>query len=142
MTLYLLSIIALLVATAAVYMALLKPFPVQWLYYHYFIRKPAVWAIFLGALHLRGMAVARDWRHFQWPASVPLALMALAIVLTYRMHQETVFPAVDFPAMSEDPFKLPLTDDMQLAVIEHGGVTKAYPLDYVIHHHVINDSFR
>ena len=30
---------------------------------------------------------------------------------------------------------------MQLAVIEHGGVTKAYPLDYVIHHHIINDWF-
>ncbi len=39
------------------------------------------------------------------------------------------------------PFQLPLTDDMQLAVIEHGGVTKAYPLDYVIHHHIINDWF-
>ncbi len=50
MTLYLLSTVALLVATAAVYMALLKPFPVQWLYYHYFIRKPVVWAIFLGTL--------------------------------------------------------------------------------------------
>ena len=48
MTLYLLSIIALLVGSAAVYMALLKPFPVQWLYYHYFIRKPVVWA-FAGA---------------------------------------------------------------------------------------------
>ncbi len=67
--------------------------------------------------------------------------MALAIVLTYRLHQETVFPAVDFPEMSEDPLKLPLTDNMQLAILEHGGVTKAYPLDYVIRHHVINDSF-
>jgi hypothetical protein len=57
------------------------------------------------------------------------------------MHQETAFPAVDFPAMSDDPFKLPLTDDMMLGVIEYSGVTKAYPLDYVIHHHIINDRF-
>ena len=43
--------------------------------------------------------------------------------------------------MFDDPFLAPLTDDMQLAVIEHGDVTKAYPLDYVVHHHIINDSF-
>ena len=64
--------------------------------------------------------------------------MGLAVVLTYRMHQETAFPAVDFPAMSDDPFKLPLADDMMLGVIEYSGVTKAYPLDYVI---IINDRF-
>jgi hypothetical protein len=140
MVLYLLSIIALLVATAAVYMALLKPFPVQWLYYHYFIRKPVVWAIFLGTL-MYVVLESRETGAILIATAVPLALMALAIVLTYRLHQETAFPAVDFPAMSEDPLKLPLTDDMQLAILEHGGVTKAYPLDYVIRHHVINDSF-
>jgi hypothetical protein len=43
--------------------------------------------------------------------------------------------------MSDDPLKLPLCDDMETAVIEYGGVTKAYPLDYVIHHHIINDRF-
>ena len=48
--LYLLAAIALLVGTAAVYMALIRPFPVQWLYYHYFIRKPAAWATLGGAL--------------------------------------------------------------------------------------------
>jgi hypothetical protein len=78
---------------------------------------------------------------FPMAAAVPLALIALAVVLTYRMHQESAFPAVDFPAMSDNPLLLPLADDTQLAVIEHGDVTKAYPLDYVIHHHIINDSF-
>ena len=67
--------------------------------------------------------------------------MALAIVMAYRMHQETAFPAVDFPAMAEDPLSLPLKDDARLAVIEQAGVTKAYPLDYVIHHHIISDRF-
>jgi Protein of unknown function (DUF3179) len=62
-------------------------------------------------------------------------------VLTYRMHQESAFPAVDFPVMAEDPFQLPLRNDMQMAVIEHNGVAKAYPLDYVIHHHIVNDWF-
>jgi hypothetical protein len=67
--------------------------------------------------------------------------MALAVALTYRMHQESAFPAVDFPAMAEDPLRLPLADEAQLAVIEYGGTTKAYPLDYVIHHHIVNDRF-
>lgn len=138
--LYLLSFIALLVGTAAIYMAMIKPFPVQWLYYHYFIRKPLVWAIFGGSL-LWEIWRAIDTGSFRLAALVPLGLMGLAIVLTYRMHQDSAFPAVDFPGMSDDPSQLPLADDMQLAVIEYGGVTKAYPLDYVIHHHIINDRF-
>jgi len=138
--LYLLATVALLVGTAAIYMALLRPFPVQWLYYHYFVRKPAIWAIFGGSL------VYVTWLSFEagsFPlaASVPLALIGLSVVLTHRMHQESVFPAVDFPPMSAEPLQLPLADEMQLAVVEHGGVTKAYPLDYVIHHHIVNDWF-
>ena len=137
---YILAIIALLVSTAAIYMALIKPFPVQWLYYHYFIRKPVVWAIFGGSL-VWVMWLTLTTGSFRLADAVPLGLMGLAVALTYRMHQETAFPAVEFPAMSDDPFQLPLADDMLLAVIEYGGVTKAYPLDYVIHHHIINDRF-
>ena len=138
--LYLLTTIALLVSTAAIYMALIRPFPVQWLYYHYFIRKPIVWAILGGSL-LWVTWLTVNTGSFRWEVAVPLALMVLAVVLTYRMHQERAFPAVDFPPMSDDPLQLPLTDDMQLAVIEYGGATKAYPLDYVIHHHIVNDRF-
>ena len=138
--LYLLATIALLVGSAAVYMALLKPFPVQWLYYHYFVRKPVVWAIAGGSVaYVTWLSLEAG--SFPMAAAVPLALIALAVVLTYRMHQESAFPAVDFPAMSDNPLLLPLADDTHLAVIEHGDVTKAYPLDYVIHHHIINDSF-
>src|SRR5678815_6021979 len=136
--LYLLAIVALLVSTAAIYMALIKPFPVQWLYYHYFLRKPIVWSIFGGSL-LWVAWLAADSGSVPWSALTPLILMALAIVLAYRMHQETAFPAVGFPAMADVPLSLPLKDDAQLAVIEQAGITKAYPLDYVIHHHIIND---
>ena len=138
--LYVLAIVALLVGTAAIYMALIKPFPVHWLYYHYFLRKPVVWSIFGGSL-LWVAWLAVNSASVPWSALTPFALMALAIVLTYRMHQETAFPAVDFPAMAEHPLRLPLKEDAQLAVIEQAGVTKAYPLDYVIHHHIINDRF-
>lgn len=140
LALYLLATLALLIGTAAIYMALIRPFPIEWLYYHYFMRKPVVWGI-LGVSvlwTLWRLAITGD---FPWPALIPLALTALAVALTYRMHQESAFPAVDFPAMSEDPLRLPLTDEAQLAIIEYGGATKAYPLDYVIHHHIVNDRF-
>jgi len=138
--LYLLAAIALLVGTAAIYMTLVQIFPVQWLYYHYFIRKPVVWSL-LGVGLIWVAAVAFSTGSVQPEAAVPLGLLGLAVVLTYRMHQDTAFPAVDYPDMSDDPRQLPLTDTMQLAVIEYGGETKAYPLDYVVHHHIVNDRF-
>lgn len=138
--LYFFAIISLLVGTAAIYMALIKSFPVEWLYYHYFIRKPIVWGIFIGSLiWVFGASIHTGL--FPFDAIFPLVLMGLAVVLTYKMHQEHAFQAVDFPAMADNPFALPIKDDMQLGVIEYGGVTKAYPLDYVIHHHIINDRF-
>jgi hypothetical protein len=138
--LYVLSIIALVTGTAAVYMALIKLFPVQWLYYHYFIRKPIVWVILVGTVIWVFVITLRTGAFPLW-TSIPIALMGLAVVLTYKMHQENAFRAVDFPAMAEDVYSLPLRDDMQLAVIGYAEVTKAYPLDYVIHHHIINDRF-
>jgi len=138
--LYLLATIALLVGTAAIYMALVQVFPVQWLYYHYFIRKPVVWSLLGVGLFLVAWG-AFNTGSLQPEAVVPLGLLGLAVVLTYRMHQETAFPAVDYPDMSDDPRQLPLTDTMQLAVIDYGGETKAYPLDYVVHHHIVNDRF-
>ncbi len=113
--LYMFAIIALLVGTAAIYMAMIKPFPLQWLYYHYFIRKPLVWAIFAGSL-CWVLWRTFDAGSFPLDALPPLGLMALAIVLTYRMHQEVAFPAVDFPAMADDPLQLPLADDMTVAI--------------------------
>jgi hypothetical protein len=137
---YLLAVLALATGTAAIYMALSETFPVQWLYYHYFIRKPVVWTIFAGTIT---WSIWTTWQTGAFPMwlLIPLVLMGLAVVLTYKMHQENAFPAVDFPAMAEDAPSLPLNDEMQLGVIEYGGVTRAYPLDYVIHHHIINDQF-
>src|SRR6187399_1996608 len=99
--LYLLTIVALPVSTAAIYMALIKPFPIQWLYYHYFLRKPIVWSIFGGSLLWVGW-LAADSGSVPWSALTPLALMALAIVLSYRMHQETAFPS--WPTGAPRPF--------------------------------------
>jgi len=132
---YLLAIVSLLVGTAAIYMALIEPFPVSWLYWHYFIRKPIVWTILAGTL-------AWGLLQPQFPLALigPLMLMALGVVLTYRMHQSVVFHAIDFPAEA-DAEDLPLRDEMEIAVVDYGGVTRAYALDHLIHHHIINDRF-
>ncbi|KAA3607328.1 MAG: DUF3179 domain-containing protein [Planctomycetota bacterium] len=121
-------------------MALISLFPIQWLYYHYFIRKPLVWSL-LGVGLLWEARYVIDSGSFRPESAVPLGLLGLAVVLAYRMHQETAFPAVDYPTMAEAPLELPLAEEMQLAVIEYGGESKAYPLDYVVHHHIVNDRF-
>lgn len=138
--LYVLAVAALVVSTGALYLALVPAVPATWVYYHYLVRRPAVWSLFAAGVLIVGWATAREG---ELPLStlLPLLLLGVAIVLTYRLHQEVVFPAVDYPLMADDPLRLPLRDDMQLAVIEYEGVSKAYPLDYVIHHHVVNDRF-
>ncbi len=137
---YAFAILSLAVGTAAVYMTLIQSFPVQWSYYHYFIRKPFTWAVLVAGVI---GTLLMSWQIDELPLWTlpPLILMALAVVLAHRVHQENAFKAVDFPAMANNPLKLPLQDNMELAVIEYNGVTKAYPLDYVIHHHIINDRF-
>lgn len=110
-----------------------------WVYYHYRVRKPAVWTLFAVGVLVVGWAALRQGT-FPLAALWPLLLLALATVFTYRLHQEVVFPAVDFrrwhrmrcgcPARrhATGPDRVP-------------GVSKAYPLDYVIHHHIVNDRF-
>lgn len=138
--LYILAVAALVISTGALYLALIPAVPSTWVYYHYRVRKPAVWSMLAGGVLIAGWMTLRD-AMFPLGSLVPLLLLGLAVILTYRLHQEVVFPAADFPPMAEDPRSLPLRDHMQLAVIEFEGVSKAYPLDYVIHHHIVNDSF-
>lgn len=139
-TFYLLALLSLCIATAAIYMTLIEAFPVSWLYYHYFIRKPANWLLFI---LLSGWALFIYQSQGEFPvwAIVPVLLSGLGLILSYKMHQENVFKAVDFPETTTDIYELPVKDDMQIAVIEYNGITKCYPLDYVIHHHIVNDTF-
>ncbi|GAB5466029.1 MAG: hypothetical protein Kapaf2KO_14650 [Candidatus Kapaibacteriales bacterium] len=137
---YILTFIALAVGTAAIYMSFIERVPASWQYYHYFIRKPVNWTIFTTVI-IWTFYIYQEQGAFPIWAIIPILLTGLAVVLAYKMHQETVFKAVDFPEIATINSKLPLTDEMQLAVIEYDGVTKCYPLDYVIHHHIVNDKF-
>lgn len=137
---YVLAIASFLIGTAAIYMALIEVFPINWLYYHYFLRKPLNWSIFVFLLIWTGIIWYQINEMPLW-AITPLLITGFALILTYKMHQEKAFPAVFFPEMAKDPNQLPIDDQMEIAVIEYEGITKCYPLDYVIHHHIINDHF-
>jgi hypothetical protein len=134
-------------ATAAILMgfgALILPIneitPPTWQYYHYFLRKPFNWSVFIGSAVWTVIIYFQQNSFPDW-AITPLILSGLAVLMVYKMHQEVMFKAVDFPDFAKDISKLPLKDDMQLALISCSGVTKCYPLDYVVRHHVINDRF-
>jgi len=136
----LLAIVHLAIGTAAIYMALIPIFPVGWLYVHARVRKPLTWVLLTAQLGLSGWALATD--AVGLGGALPFVLLSLlATVLTYKMHQSVAFPAVDYPAEADDPMTLPLSDERQCALIEYNGVSRVYPLDYVIHHHVVNDRF-
>ena len=83
---YLLAKIAFAIATASIYMAQIKVFPVKWLYYHYFVRKPIVWVILVGSI-ARASGITLQTSVFPKWILIPLALMGLAVILTYKMHQ-------------------------------------------------------
>lgn len=137
---YSVAIISLIIGTAAIFMPLIPVFPYTWLYYHYIIRKPVNWLIFLGLISWATF-IAVETQSFPLWIIGPLIISLLALILTYKMHQEKAFQAVDFPEMTTKVANLPIKDEMEMAIITYEGVAKCYPLDYVIHHHIINDKF-
>lgn len=118
---------------------LVEKFPVKILYYHYHFRKPLVWIIFIASI---GYQIINSSNGFPTNAIPPIAIIGLAVILTYKVHQSNWFKAVYFPKMTNDFDALPLSDDQEMALIEYEGIIKAYPLNYVIHHHIINDKFK
>ena len=137
-TLYIIAIISLIIGLGAIF-TLVEKFPLKLLYYHYHYRKPLLWGIFIISL---GTQIINSSNGFSTNAILPLAIIGLALILTYKVHQSNWFKAVYFPKMTTYFDSLPLADDREMALIEYEGETKAYPLDYVIHHHIINDKFK
>ncbi len=134
---YLIAFFSLLIGMGAIF-TLVEKFPVKLLYYHYHYRKPTIWILFIG---LATTVFLQSNNAFPVNAVAPLIISGLAVILTYKIHQSNWFKAVFFPEMTKDLESLPLSDEQEIALIEYEGVTKAYPLDYVIHHHIINDQF-
>ncbi len=129
-----LSVLALLLGTGQIYLTLIERFPTRWVYWHSRIRKPAMVGVAAAAVALVALSSV-------WTPWVPLflAIQGLMLFMTYRMHQEIMFPAVDFPEITAELDELPVGPSEEVALIEVGEHARAYPLQYVIHHHVIND---
>lgn len=87
--LYLLAVLAVAVGAAAVCMAMPEPFPLRWLYRHYFVRKPVVWSILLVGVAWVAWMTWQAGTFPRWTIG-PLALMGLGVLLACRMHQEEV----------------------------------------------------
>ncbi len=139
-TFYILSIITIIVALGALYIPMIEAFPIKWTYYHYHFRKIINWSIIIG-LSLYTSIISFELDTFPYWTIIPFLLSVIGLILTYKVHQEVVFKAIDFPKMTAFLSTLPIKDEMELAIIEHNGVTKCYPLDFVVHHHIINDDF-
>ena len=138
--LYLLALTALVVSLVFIPLILVTAIPLSAVYYHSLIRKPVVWGITLFNLAWQGWITVQTGV-FLWTHVAPLALIGLSVFIIYNLYPSVAFPAVNYPEMSDDPHALPIKDDAQVAIIEHNGIAKAYPLDYLIHGHIINDWF-
>ncbi|MEA1785415.1 DUF3179 domain-containing (seleno)protein [Arenibacter sp. GZD96] len=137
---YILAIFALIFGPAGLYMSLIEAFPIKWVYYHYKIKKPINWAIVLLVL-LVAVFITVQNRKFEIWTFIPWFISIVGLLLAYKAHQSQLFKEIDFPPMAVDIAKLPIEDQMQMAVVEYGGITKCYPLNYVKTHHIVNDKF-
>ncbi len=136
--LYVSAFFSLIIGMGAIF-TLVEKFPVKLLYYHYHFRKSLIWVILIVAI---GSLFIPAWNGLSYQVIPPLIIICLSVVLTYKVHQSNWFKAVYLPKMTDDFESLPLTDKLEIALIEYEGITKAYSLDYVIHHHIVNDQFK
>jgi hypothetical protein len=137
---YFLAIFSLIFGPAGLYMSLIEAFPIKWVYYHYVIKKRINWSI-LSILIIATIFISIQNESFATWTILPLFLSTVGLILAYKAHQSQIFKEIDFPEMADDISKLPIEDDMQMAVIEYEGITKCYPLNYVKTHHIVNDKF-
>lgn len=137
---YVLALITLMTGIAVVPMTFNESTPIKMFYRHYFLRKPIIWTIFI-ALISWTLLIYIQQKEFPFWSIIPLLITSLALLLTYKLHPESAFKAVDYPEFTDDISSLPIDNNKEIAVIEFNGISKCYPLDYVIHHHIVNDKF-
>lgn len=138
--LYVLALIALVIGIAVVPMTFRESTPIKMFYLHYFVRKPIIWMIFI-VLTSWTLITYTQQNVFPFYSIIPLLITSIALILTYKLHPESAFKAIDYPEIINEISSLPIDDNKEIAVIEYNGITKCYPLDYVVHHHIVNDHF-
>jgi hypothetical protein len=63
----------------------------------------------------------------------------LFMIMGIRLHQDMTFKEVTDPRFEKDPEVTIVQNEDTVIVVAGENVTKAYPLVYVAHHHVVND---
>lgn len=137
---YVLALIALVIGIAVAPMTFKESTSIKMFYLHYFARKPIIWTIFI-VLTGWTLIIYTQKNEYPFYSIIPLLVTSIALILTYKLHPESAFKAIDYPEITNDISNLPIDDDKEVAVIEYNGITKCYPLDYVVHHHIVNDKF-
>lgn len=137
---YVLALVALVIGIAIIPMTFKESTPIKMFYHHYFARKPLIWIILI-VLTSWSLILYKQQEEFPVWSIIPLVITGIALILTYKIHPESAFKAIDYPKFTDDITSIPIDIDKEIAVIEYEGIIKCYPLDYVIHHHIVNDRF-
>ncbi len=69
-----------------------------------------------------------------------LGLQAAILLVDYISYEPRLFRAIEAPEFEEDPIRSTLDPGALVVVLEVGGDGRAYPLTYVAHHEIINDT--
>ncbi len=75
-----------------------------------------------------------------WEAWIFIGLQALIFLVDYISYEPRLFRAVKAPEFEADPASTTLDPGALVVILEVGGEGRAYPLTYVAHHEVINDT--
>jgi len=137
---YTLALVAFVIGIAVIPMTFIGKTPISLYYKHFFARKPAILFLFI-VLLIGAFIITKEQNDFPIWSIIPIGITGLALILTHKLHPENAFKAVDYPAFTEDISSLPIEDDKEIGIIEYEGITKCFPLDYVIHHHIVNERF-
>jgi hypothetical protein len=95
---YIIAFSSLVIGMGAIF-TLVEKFPVKLLYYHYHVRKPLIWSIFIASI---GYQIMNSSNGFSTNAIPPLAIITLSVILTYKVHQSNWFKAVYYPKMTDN----------------------------------------
>ena len=134
---WIVTVVSLATGFAQIYLPLTESTPVKWIYWHSRFRKLLIWLLLIIGLVL---AYQQYLHTGLWLILLaPICIQLFTVIITYRLHQEVVFDAIFFPSFTADYANIPITDEMEVALIEVNNTTHAYPLKWVELHHIIND---
>ncbi len=68
-----------------------------------------------------------------------VAAQLLLVLAGWKIHASQIFRAVHYPRPATAEMRARLPGDTRVVLVELDGLRRAYPLNYVAQHHVVND---